>query len=64
MTSETDKHRAVFLAAVMLLSVVVGTVAFSGSAAAIGDPQADGASITNTSVVETSNNTHAVELNA
>jgi surface glycoprotein (TIGR04207 family) len=42
MTSETDKHRAVFLAAVMLLSVVVGTVAFSGSAAAIGDPQADG----------------------
>jgi PGF-CTERM protein/surface glycoprotein (TIGR04207 family) len=64
MTSLTDKHRAVFLAVLMILSVFAGTIVFSGSAAAATDPETDGGDITNTTVVETSNNTHSIELNA
>jgi len=64
MTSPTDKHRAVFLAVLMILSVFAGTIVFSGSAAAATDPETDGGDITNTTVVETSNNTHSIELNA
>lgn len=64
MTTETDRHRAIFLAVLMVLSVFAGTLAFSGSAVAASDPEVDGANITNTTVVETSNNTHSVELNS
>jgi len=64
MTTDTDKRRAVFLAVLMVLSVFAGTLAFSGSAVAASDPETDDGSITNTTVVETSNNTHSVDLNA
>jgi PGF-CTERM protein/surface glycoprotein (TIGR04207 family) len=64
MTSNTNKHRAVFLAVLITLSVVAGTVVFSGSVAAVGDPRADGGDITNTTVSASSTNTHSVTLNA
>ncbi|SMP17931.1 PGF-CTERM protein [Halobellus salinus] len=53
-----------FLAVLMILSIFAGTLAFSGSAVAASDPEVDGANITNTTVVETSNNTHSIELNS
>jgi PGF-CTERM protein/surface glycoprotein (TIGR04207 family) len=64
MTTDTTKTRAVFLAALMVFSIFAGTVAFSGSVAEVNDPAIDDGSITNTTVVETSNNTHSVQLNA
>ncbi|WP_435183426.1 BGTF surface domain-containing protein [Halobellus sp. EA9] len=64
MTGNTNAHRAVFLAVLLVLSVFAGTVAFTGSVAAIGDPTADGGEITNKTVPETSNNTHSITLNA
>ena len=64
MTTDTDRHRAIFLAVLMVLSVFAGTLAFSGSAVAVSDPETNSSSINNTEVVETSNNSHSVELNA
>ncbi|QCC46916.1 DUF7827 domain-containing protein [Halobellus limi] len=62
MTTETNKIRAVFLAALMVLSVFAGTVAFSGSVAAA--ESADGGSVSNETVYEQTTNTHTVQLNA
>jgi PGF-CTERM protein/surface glycoprotein (TIGR04207 family) len=65
MTSPTDKHRAVFLAILMILSVFAGTIAFSGTvAASLDQPVTQGGDINNTTVVEASNNSHPIELNA
>jgi surface glycoprotein (TIGR04207 family)/PGF-CTERM protein len=61
MTGNTNKARAVFLAALMVFSVFAGTVAFSGSAAA--QTVSDG-SVSNSTVVEETTNDHKIIVNA
>ena len=61
MTTDTNKTRAVFLAALMVFSVFAGTVAFSGSVVAA--ESADNGTVSNSTVYEQTTNTHSIELN-
>ena len=61
MTGNSNKVRAVFLAALMVFSVFAGTVAFSGATAAT---TATNASVTPNTVTEQTTNTHTITLNA
>ncbi|WP_207212721.1 DUF7827 domain-containing protein, partial [Halogeometricum borinquense] len=62
MTSNTKQFRAVFLAALMVMSVFAGTIAFAGSAAAVDDANSSVVNFSPNNVDEGATETHTFNV--